>query len=225
MSTGQANIPCKTYRDWKSEPGLCANCAWPKDAHDWRESAQASCNCVIGAFTKPTVVTEEWKNCPVHGAAPARELPAEQTFEKWLEHKDYLRDDAIARRYAWEAWQAAALAVRQADQQFAAQLESNIKFLNERVASLTAERDALPRGFVNLYSIIEGKECDPIVGIGMATSAVDRLKLAKERAEAALREAREVLRYVLPFFGNADSETVRLAEKRIIAALKGEDVT
>ena len=78
-----------------------------------------------------------------------------------------------------------------------------ISVYEEMLATLRQERDALRRGFVNIHSLIEhpDAECDPIVGIGMATSAVDRLlrrfaesQEGEKRAEARVQELEAGLR-------------------------------
>jgi hypothetical protein len=33
VSYGQTEKPCDNYRLWLSNPGLCANCAWPQQDH------------------------------------------------------------------------------------------------------------------------------------------------------------------------------------------------
>jgi hypothetical protein len=65
------------------------------------------------------------------------------------------------------------------------------RFENYRDADLKSELlrrlalvKMLQRGFVNLHLLIRGTECDPAVGIGMATSAVSELLARAEKAEA-----------------------------------------
>lgn len=52
MSSGRAERACEKYREWAggANPGLCGNCAWPKDLHGVKPVVVIADSSVAGAI-------------------------------------------------------------------------------------------------------------------------------------------------------------------------------